>query len=78
MMQLSQVASATQGLQHGADTLLANVSINTRSDCAGRLFVALKGDNFDAHDYIDQAVSAGAAALMVEQDIETTLSLIHI
>lgn len=78
MMQLSQVASATQGQQHGADTLLANVSINTRSDCVGRLFVALKGDNFDAHDYLDQAVSAGAAALMVEQDIETTLPYVKV
>jgi len=66
MMQLSQVASATQGQQHGADTLLANVSINTRSDCVGRLFVALKGDNFDAHDYLDQAVSAGAAAVTTD------------
>lgn len=78
MMQLSQVASATQGQQFGVDTLLNNVSINTRADCQGRLFVALKGDNFDAHDYLDQAASAGASALMVEQDIKTSLPYVKV
>ncbi len=73
MMLLSQVCGAVRGDQRGGDVMLQNVSINTREDCAGRLFVALKGDNFDAHDYLEQAQQAGAAAVMIEQDLPTEL-----
>ena len=56
--------------------MLANVAINTRENCEGRLFVALNGENFDAHDYVFQAESAGASALMVEKEVETNLPYI--
>jgi UDP-N-acetylmuramoyl-tripeptide--D-alanyl-D-alanine ligase len=67
MMQLSQVSAAVKGELLGEDAILQGISINTREDCVGRLFIALKGDNFDAHDYLDQAQAAGSGALMVER-----------
>ena len=73
MMSLQQVASAVSGKMFGLDVDSLNVSINTRSDCEGRLFVALKGDNFDAHDYVQNAAEAGAVALMVERKVDTDL-----
>jgi len=78
MMQLSQIAHAVNGQQSGTDALLHNVSINTRDECQDRLFVALKGENFDAHQFISQAEHAGAAALMVEQEINTSLPYITV
>ena len=45
MMQLSQVCDAVGGVMFGDDCEFHNVSINTRDECTGRLFVALKGDN---------------------------------
>ena len=78
MMLLSQVASAVNGEMIGCDTMLRNVAINTRADCQGRLFVALKGDNFDAHQFVKQAAEAGAGALMVEQNIESVLPLVKV
>ncbi len=78
MMQLSQVASAVNGKCIGSDVMLANVSINTRADCQGRLFVALQGENFDAHQFLDQAANAGSAALMVEQDIHASLPYVKV
>ncbi|GHA05843.1 UDP-N-acetylmuramoyl-tripeptide--D-alanyl-D-alanine ligase [Arenicella chitinivorans] len=78
MMQLSQVCDAVGGVMFGDDCLFHNVSINTRDDCAGRLFVALKGDNFDAHDYVTQAAAAGAAALMVERAVDSDLPTIQV
>lgn len=78
MMSLFQVCSAVDGELLGEDVLVENVAINTRADCEGRLFVALKGDRFDAHDFISQAEDAGASAVLVERDVETTLPSIRV
>ncbi|NJL25525.1 MAG: UDP-N-acetylmuramoyl-tripeptide--D-alanyl-D-alanine ligase [Calothrix sp. SM1_5_4] len=45
----------------------SRVGTDTRQDLAGRLFIALKGDNFDAHDFLAKAVEGQAAALLVHQ-----------
>ena len=63
--QLSAVAAATGGRLIGADRALRGVSTDTRSVGQGNLFVALRGERFDAHDFLAQAVGAGAAALLV-------------
>nr|WP_306606301.1 UDP-N-acetylmuramoyl-tripeptide--D-alanyl-D-alanine ligase [Azonexus sp.] len=49
----------------GDDVALDGVSTDTRSVAAGQLFVALRGERFDAHDYLSQAVQAGANAVLV-------------
>ena len=76
MMQASQISAATKGTLVGADTILRDISINTREECSGRLFVALKGENFDSHDFIAQAEQAGAAAVLVEREVDTLLPMI--
>jgi UDP-N-acetylmuramoyl-tripeptide--D-alanyl-D-alanine ligase len=45
---------------------LAGVSTDTRALPHGALFVALRGDRFDAHDLLPQARAAGAAAVVVD------------
>ena len=52
---------------------LDTVSTDTRSVSTGDLFVALKGERFDAHDYIDQAEKAGALAVVVDHAVATAL-----
>mgnify|MGYP003601849129 CR=1 FL=1 len=47
-------------------TTFERVSTDTRSLQAGDLFVALKGDNFDAHDFLPTLQSGQVAAVMVE------------
>lgn len=44
---------------------LRRVCTDTRSIERGDLFVALRGENFDAHDFLGEAVRKGAAALVV-------------
>ena len=73
MMQLSHICEQVNGQMQGADVFVRDVSINTREDCDNRLFVALKGDNFDAHDFVEEAAKAGAGAVMVERDVPTDL-----
>lgn len=43
------------------------VSTDTRQIASGDLFVALRGDNFDGHDYLAAAERAGAVAAVVEK-----------
>ncbi len=43
------------------------VVIDSRKPCEGRLFVAIGGDNFDGHDYVDAAWRNGAVAALVER-----------
>ncbi len=78
MMSLFQVCNAVQGELIGSDSIVSNIAINTRADCEGRLFVALKGDNFDAHDFVEQAAEAGALALMVEREVSSSLPMIRV
>lgn len=51
-------------------------SIDSRTVQQGDLFFALKGPNHDAHQYIAQVLSAGAAAVVVDRDIADPRALI--
>ncbi|WP_337841360.1 UDP-N-acetylmuramoyl-tripeptide--D-alanyl-D-alanine ligase [Rheinheimera sp.] len=63
----TEIASAVQGQLHGADVAIESVSTDSRAIAPGDLFIALKGPNFDAHQFAADVVSKGAAALVVEQ-----------
>lgn len=47
----------------------SRVHTDTRSLRAGDLFVALKGERFDAHDFLSQAASHGAVAALAEHGL---------
>jgi UDP-N-acetylmuramoyl-tripeptide--D-alanyl-D-alanine ligase len=59
-------AKATQGEASGT-WLATGVSINTRTLNPGDLFIALKGDKLDGHDYVADALDKGAAAAIVSK-----------
>ncbi|MEE2761191.1 MAG: UDP-N-acetylmuramoyl-tripeptide--D-alanyl-D-alanine ligase [Pseudomonadota bacterium] len=59
-------ATATNGSAEGSWTA-SGVSIDTRSLDPGDLFIAIKGANFDGHDFLDAAYAAGATAALVEK-----------
>lgn len=51
------------------DRGLAGVATDSRSIVQGQLFVALIGQNFDGHDYLEAAVAAGAVAVVVSRSL---------
>ncbi|MBL0354149.1 MAG: UDP-N-acetylmuramoyl-tripeptide--D-alanyl-D-alanine ligase [Dechloromonas sp.] len=65
--QLSGIQRAIGGVLSGRDQAIAGVSTDTRGIGAGQLFVALRGERFDGHDFLEQAVAAGAGALLVAE-----------
>ena len=46
------------------------VATDSRADCAGKVFVALRGDRHDSHDYLAQAVKNGCVGLVVDRDVD--------
>ena len=48
---------------------IQRVHSDTRSLAAGDLFVALRGERFDAHDFLPQAAAAGAVAALAERGL---------
>jgi UDP-N-acetylmuramoyl-tripeptide--D-alanyl-D-alanine ligase len=51
------------------DTPLMRVHTDTRTLQRGDFFVALRGERFDAHDFLPQAQAAGAAAVLGQQGV---------
>jgi len=67
---MQQWAGWAGGQLQGGDPGLrfGGVGIDTRSFRPGDLYVALRGENHDGHDFIDQAREAGAVGAMVERE----------
>ena len=73
MMLMSQAANALDAKLIGSDVLFTSVSKDTRDIDSGALYIALKGANFDGHDFIEQASAAGAAGVLVSEQRSVAL-----
>lgn len=51
----------------GADMIFPSVSIDSRRIKKGALFIPIKGDNFDGHEFIGRALDGGAAGSLLEE-----------
>jgi UDP-N-acetylmuramoyl-tripeptide--D-alanyl-D-alanine ligase len=73
---VSELIEATKGglLRGKSGWGCHGVSTDTRTLEARNLFVALKGENFDGHDYLDKAAKRGAAGLLIQIDHQEKLS----
>jgi UDP-N-acetylmuramoyl-tripeptide--D-alanyl-D-alanine ligase len=71
MMTLAQAQSLVPGSTLVGDGALAveRVHTDTRSLRAGDLFVALRGERFDGHGFLAQALQAGAVAAIAERGL---------
>jgi UDP-N-acetylmuramoyl-tripeptide--D-alanyl-D-alanine ligase len=63
----AEIASATGGRVASGDpqTRIGRWSIDSRTVSAGDLFVAIRGDRFDGHDFVAAALAAGASGVVV-------------
>ncbi|MBD2088683.1 UDP-N-acetylmuramoyl-tripeptide--D-alanyl-D-alanine ligase [Microcoleus sp. FACHB-1515] len=55
---------------------IAGISTDTRSIASGDVFLALRGDRFDGHAFVAQAIAQGAIAAIVDRAIDADLPLI--
>ena len=68
-MPLSEVALWTHGTLYGRDVPLRGVGTDTRQLAPGMLFVAIRGERVDGHDFLAQASAAGAAGALVARRV---------
>ena len=52
------------------------ISTDTRVIKKGEVFLALHGDNFDGHDFIDAAIEKGAGMLIIEEKSDAARKLL--
>ncbi|ABM02980.1 UDP-N-acetylmuramoyl-tripeptide--D-alanyl-D-alanine ligase [Psychromonas ingrahamii 37] len=67
---LAEIAKATAGqiinCEH-PEAVFNNISTDTRQIKSGDLFIALRGERYDAHQFLEKAVQQGAGALLIDQ-----------
>src|SRR5574344_1737369 len=64
---LSMLAHWAGGSLHGEDVAIDGLSNDSRAIVPGSLYLALRGERFDGHEFAAAAQAAGAAALLVER-----------
>src|SRR5437667_2802079 len=56
-----------------AETMIERISTDSRTIKPGELFVALRGENFDAHNFLEQVAKSGAAGAIVAEEVSAKL-----
>ncbi|HET8563267.1 MAG TPA: Mur ligase domain-containing protein, partial [Candidatus Binatia bacterium] len=67
-----EILAATRGkiLCEGRKKLFGEIVTDSTKVSKGAVFVALKGERLDGHEYIGEAVSRGAACVIVHRSLE--------
>jgi UDP-N-acetylmuramoyl-tripeptide--D-alanyl-D-alanine ligase len=76
MLTLAEIAASVSGSRlYGAGaTRIESVSTDSRTAGAGCVFFALRGERFDAHDFVADVVARGARAVVVERRLQTDVA----
>lgn len=77
LLKLSEIANACAGTYNN-DCDIKGVCIDTRKITEGCLFICIKGERFDAHQFADEALEKGAAAVMIHEDIEVSGNYVRV
>ena len=74
-LRLADIADWTKGRLHNAqgDETVTGVCTDSRKVQRGDLFVALKGERFDGHEFVAEAAAKGAVAVMVQRPIASAI-----
>ncbi|OZH55212.1 UDP-N-acetylmuramoyl-tripeptide--D-alanyl-D-alanine ligase [Hydrocoleum sp. CS-953] len=70
LFQLTEILTATtlRDFQIPEKTLITGINTDTRNLQSGEGFLALRGENFDGHNFVKEAIEKGASCVIVEQE----------
>ncbi|MCD8355382.1 MAG: UDP-N-acetylmuramoyl-tripeptide--D-alanyl-D-alanine ligase [Clostridia bacterium] len=79
MITAAQAAQFAGGVVAGdGETQIFGVSTDSRSIPEGSLFIPIRGERFDGHDFLEKAVEMHAAAVMSEKDVTLPVPIIRV
>lgn len=76
-LKLSEIAALLNGT-YNKDAEFCGVCIDTRKITKNCLFVCIKGERFDAHQFAEEALKKGAAAVMVHENVDLSGAYIKV
>ncbi|HYF82038.1 MAG TPA: UDP-N-acetylmuramoyl-tripeptide--D-alanyl-D-alanine ligase [Clostridia bacterium] len=70
-LSIGEITASAQGtlVNSDRDFLVNGVSIDSRRINPGNMFIALKGESFDGHDFISTAIENGAAVVVTQKPL---------
>ncbi len=75
-MELKDLALLSNGSLNGNSSQVYGFSIDTRSIREGEVYIAIEGENYDGHDFIEDAEKKKAKALIVNKDVTSNLPFV--
>ena len=77
-MRLGEILDIMGGIPRNIDEteLVVGISTDSREIGEGELFFAIRGDRFDGHDFVKDAVNSGAVAVVVDRPVDDSLPYI--
>ncbi|MDQ2086881.1 UDP-N-acetylmuramoyl-tripeptide--D-alanyl-D-alanine ligase [Herbivorax sp. ANBcel31] len=71
-LKCKEIIEAVKGklLSGNQEIIFSGISTDSRNIKEGDLFVPLKGDRFDGHDYVEQSLKKGAFGALVQKDLK--------
>ncbi|MDJ0877827.1 MAG: UDP-N-acetylmuramoyl-tripeptide--D-alanyl-D-alanine ligase [Halieaceae bacterium] len=75
---LTELSQSLGGTLHGDDARFWSVSTDSRKAQSGDLFVALRGERFDGHEFLDDVAGKGACGALVDQHVDSKLPQLQV
>ncbi|MFE8072773.1 UDP-N-acetylmuramoyl-tripeptide--D-alanyl-D-alanine ligase [Marinobacteraceae bacterium S3BR75-40.1] len=75
---MAELTPVLEGMLQDGSAFFSGVSIDTRTLNRGDLYVAIQGERFDGHDFVDDAAAKGAVGLVVSRPVDTLLPVIQV
>ena len=71
MFKVSDLLKATKGKATAFNNaIVESISIDSRKILPTQVFLAIKGENFDGHDFVDEVINKGAKVIIVHKNIK--------
>ncbi|MFZ9530586.1 MAG: UDP-N-acetylmuramoyl-tripeptide--D-alanyl-D-alanine ligase, partial [Burkholderiales bacterium] len=72
---MAQAATVLGGELRGSDVRFSSVCTDSRTLKSGDLFIALRGERYDGHDFVAKAAAAGAVAALIDRSHTSAATL---
>jgi UDP-N-acetylmuramoyl-tripeptide--D-alanyl-D-alanine ligase len=77
-LRMSELVPSLEARLVGLDQSFTGVTTDSRTVQPGEIFVALRGQNFDGHEYLSEVAHAGAVGAVVSEQQDSLLSTLQV